>query len=103
MKDDFEQIRDQIHEIRIFLGPLDLKLEGLDVAIAKSRATFELKTAQLESKITEHSSQLALQSEQIRQIQIFLKMPQNLDGRMIAGSLEDKQKPTSTPQQEPPQ
>lgn len=80
MKDQFEQIREQIHEIRNFLGPLDVKLESLDYQITRSRATFELKTAHLESQIAINSSEIARHSEQIRQIQIFLKMPQAIEG-----------------------
>lgn len=76
MQNAFEQIREQIHEIRNFLGPLDLKLEGLDYQITKSRVTFEVKALEMESKIAMHTSQLALHSEQIRQIKMFVKMPE---------------------------
>jgi hypothetical protein len=96
VKDHFEQIREQIHEIRNFLGPLDLKLEGLDYQIKKSRATFELKTVELESKISAHSSELALHSEQIRQIQNFLKMPHTLENQPVTPVHKDKQ-PLSAP------
>jgi hypothetical protein len=75
VKEHFDQIRDQIHEIRNYLGPLDLKLEGLDYQIKKSRNAFELKVSQLESQIAVNSTQIDLHSEQIRQIQMFIKMP----------------------------
>jgi hypothetical protein len=103
VKDHFEQIREQIHEIRNFLGPLDVKLEGLDYQIKKSRATFELKTTELETKIASNSSELALHSEQIRQIQIFLKMPQALESRPSASLHDDKQNPAAKPPLNPPE
>jgi hypothetical protein len=93
VNDHFEQIREQIHEIRNFLGPLDVKLEGLDYQIKRSRATFEMKTLELETKIAAHSSEIALHSEQIRLIQTFLKIPQNPDGRPSAPTREDIQNP----------
>ena len=103
MKDHFEQIREQIHEIRNFLGPLDVKLEGLDYQIKRSRATFELKTAELESKIAANSSELAFHSEQIRQIQIFLKIPPAAENRPAAPIREDKQNPVGKPPLNPPE
>ena len=79
MKEQFELIRQQIHDIRSFLGPLDLKLEGLDYQIKRSRATFELKALEFETQLALHSSQIAKHSEQIRQIQLFINMPQAMD------------------------
>ena len=68
----FEEIRRQIHEIRNFLGPLEIKLESLDHKISRSRELFELKTSKFETTITDHS-------KRIRQIELFLKLPQNMD------------------------
>ena len=68
----FEEIRGQIHEIRNFLGPLDIKLEALDYKISRSREFFELKTSQFETTITDHS-------KRIRRIELVLKLPQNMD------------------------
>lgn len=95
MNNDFEQIRVQIHEIRNFLGPLDLKLESLDHQISKSRISFESKATELEAKIIQNSSELARHSEQIRQIQMFLKMP------LVAPPLRE-QKPNIEPPLNPP-
>jgi hypothetical protein len=75
VKEQFEQIREQIFEIRKFIGPLDTKLENLDNQISRSRIAFEWKTAQLESRIAEHSTLLALHTDQIRDIEVFAKMP----------------------------
>jgi hypothetical protein len=74
VKEQFEQIREQIHEIRNFPGPLDLKLASLDYEIKRSRASLESKTAELESKAVANSAEIARHSEQIRQIREFLKM-----------------------------
>jgi hypothetical protein len=75
VKDHFEQIREQIHEIR----------------------------NELETKIASNSSELALHSEQIRQIQIFLKMPQALESRPSASLHDDKQNPAAKPPLNPPE
>ena len=90
MKTEFEQIREQIHEIRNFLGPLDIKLENLDHQVSKSRLSFETKAAELESKIAMNSQDIAVNSEQIRQIQIFLKMPVAIQSAQSASSAENR-------------
>ena len=110
MKTEFEQIREQIHEIRNFLGPLDIKLENLDHQVSKSRVTFETKAAELESRIAMNSSDIALHSEQIRQIQTFLKMPalaqsaSSAENRAAAPAPvhEDRKNPGELPPQKPP-
>jgi Trm5-related predicted tRNA methylase len=93
MQATLEQIRQQIHEIRNFLSPLDLKLENLDHQVTASRIKFESKTTELEAKISvnslrvaehavkidEHSDELARQSERIKRIESFLKMSQRND------------------------
>ena len=108
MKTEFEQIREQIHEIRNFLGPLDIKLENLDHQVSKSRLSLETKAAELESRIARNSSEIALLSEQIRQIQTLLKMPvvsqsahssSTVENRAAAPVHEDKQNPGDIPPQ----
>jgi Trm5-related predicted tRNA methylase len=93
MQATLEQIRQQIHEIRNFLSPLDLKLENLDHQVTASRIKFESKTTELEAKISvnslrtaeqavkidEHSDELVRQSERIKRIESFLKMSQRND------------------------
>jgi hypothetical protein len=51
MPELFEQIRQQIHEIRNLVGPFDLKLANLDAKITASRTFFEQRTALLETKV----------------------------------------------------
>ena len=72
-----DQIREQIHEIRNFLGPLDIKLEGI-------RLSFESKVSELESRISETTATIAAQAEQIRQLQKFLSISRSQEP--IAGS-----------------
>ncbi len=80
MKDDFEQIREQIHDIRNFIGPLDIKLTTLENHITATRVSFESKALQFESRISEcaqkigwHSNELADHSERIKRIEAILK------------------------------
>ncbi|HTR40665.1 MAG TPA: hypothetical protein VMH87_03540 [Pseudomonadales bacterium] len=51
MKDAFEQVRQQIHEIRNIIGPVNLKLADMDHQIATSKAYLEEKVMTLESKL----------------------------------------------------
>jgi hypothetical protein len=51
MAEVFEQIRQQIHEIRNLVGPFDLKLANLDAKVAASRVFFDQRTALLETKV----------------------------------------------------
>jgi hypothetical protein len=115
MQNAFEEIREQIHEIRNLLGPIDLKLDNLDHKITISRITFESKVSELdgkisanssrlsehEVKISAHSDEMALQSERIRQIELFLKMPQNAEKHSAAPVHEDKANPAVIPPQPP--
>ena len=43
MKEEIEQIKEQIHDIRNLLGPLDLMLEHLDNQIKKQKVEWECK------------------------------------------------------------
>ena len=102
MKDQFEQISEQLHDIRNFLSPLDVRLQTLGHQIEKNRISFESRTMQLESKIVQNSSDISLHSEQIRQIRLFLKMPETMDSRPAAPVHEDKQNPAAIPPTVPP-
>ncbi|HEY3761752.1 MAG TPA: hypothetical protein VGN23_08390 [Verrucomicrobiae bacterium] len=102
MKDQFEQISEQLHDIRNFLSPLDVRLQTLGHQIEKNRISFEARTTQLESKIVENSSDITLHSEQIRQIRLFLKMPDAVENRPAAPVHEDKQNPATLPPSAPP-
>lgn len=97
VKDEFDEIKEQIHEIRNFISPLDLRLENLGHQIEKSRLSFELKTTQLENKIAEHSTELAQHTEQIRQIQLFLKMPVPAPARLASPVRGDELSPPDLP------
>jgi len=119
MADAFEQIREQIHQIRNFLAPLDIKLENLDHQVTVSRIAFESKSSELDAKIasnsqriteqavkvSEHAAQIQNQFEQLRQIRLFLKMPET-DTTVLAHPpapvREDKENPAILPPQTPP-
>lgn len=115
MQSAFEEIRDEIHKIRNLLGPIDLKLDNLDHKISVSRITFESKTSELEAKIaanslkiseqslriTTNSDDLVQQSERIKRIELFLKMPQSAEKQVSvvpAPVHEDKTNPVIQPQ-----
>ena len=51
MRDTFDQIRDQIHEIRNPVGPVNLKLANMEHQIVTSRAFLEERAMTLESKL----------------------------------------------------
>lgn len=93
MQDTFEQVRQQIHQIRNYLSPLVLKLDNLDHQIAVSQKAFEVRTTELETKISvtslrvteqemkidAHSEALVLQEERIKRIEMLLKMQKALE------------------------
>ena len=117
MQNTFEEIREQIHEIRNMLGPIDIKLDSLDHKITAGRISFDAKTSDLEAKISaesirntefwnkisEHSDQLAQQSERLRRIELLLKIPQTLEKPVTvpAPVREDKINPEVIPPQKP--
>lgn len=47
----FEQIREQIHEIRNIIGPVHLKLADMEHRIVTSKAYLEERTLSIESKL----------------------------------------------------
>jgi hypothetical protein len=51
MKDAFELIREQIHEIRNIVGPVNLRLANMEHQITSSRIYLQEKTLALESKL----------------------------------------------------
>lgn len=115
MQNTFEQIREQIHEIRNMLGPIDLKLDNLDHKITVGRISFEAKTADLEAKIatnslriteqwnriSENSEEIALQAERIKRLELFLKISPSLEKSQAAPVHGDKLNPSLSPPQKP--
>jgi hypothetical protein len=93
MQDTFEQVREQIHQIRNYLSPLGLKLDNLDHEIVSSRKIFETRAGELEAKVSltslrvteqemkidAHSEELALQSERIKRIELLLKVQKSIE------------------------
>ncbi|MGH7941727.1 MAG: hypothetical protein ACREE6_17555 [Limisphaerales bacterium] len=116
MHNTFEDIREQIHEIRNLLGPIDIKLDNLDHKISASRISFESSAADLHAKIaaeslritqywdsvSNHSVQLAQQFERIRRIESLLKIPEGIEKPVpVAPVHEDKLNPEVIPPQKP--
>jgi hypothetical protein len=64
----FEEIRQQIHEIRNMVAPFDFRLANLDAQIAASRLVFEERTAALETKVMATSFRLDEQGCKIEDI-----------------------------------
>lgn len=51
MQDPFEEVRQQIHEIRNLVGPVHLKMTDLETRIVDAKNLLEGKAAALESKM----------------------------------------------------
>ena len=113
--DNFKEIQKQIHELRNFLAPLDLKLDNLDHQISIGRMSFETKALELETKLNSNSSRIsenaikisevservAFHSERINRIELLLKMSA---GAAKSGEIpvhEDKLNPDVLPPQKP--
>jgi hypothetical protein len=111
MQDAFEQVREQIHQIRNYLSPLILKLDSLDHEIVVSRKAFEARATDLESKISvtslrvteqemkidEHAEALALQAERIKRIEMLLNLQKAIEITRAAPVHEDKLSTESPP------
>jgi hypothetical protein len=113
--DQFKEIQKQIHELRNFLAPLDLKLDNLDHQISISRISFETKALELETKVHTNSSRIseqavklnevsekvALQSERISYIESLLKVTGTMAKPGETAVHEDKLNPGVLPPQKP--
>jgi len=82
MQKTFEEIRNQIHEIRSFLGPVDMKLAGLDHRLAEMRVLLEERFTSFESRLVgnsfkfgEQDSKIAELSDRVNWIEQMLKVP----------------------------
>lgn len=64
----FEEIRQQIHEIRSLMAPFDLRLANLDAQITASRAFFEERTTALETRVMATAFRLDVQGDKIEAI-----------------------------------
>ena len=104
MNELFEEIRQQIHDIRNIIAPFDLQMANLDHQIAAMRVSFESKMTGFETKLTANSSQLiehALKisgllgaitqlSERVNWIEFSLKVPDRPGTTCPAPVHEDK-------------
>lgn len=108
MQNTFEEIRNQIHEIRSFLGPFDLKLASLDDRILENRAMFEERFGRIETtamassfKIDEQAAKIRDLLERVGLIERTLKIPVPPERQNAAPVREDKAVPELLPPQKP--
>src|ERR1700734_3202153 len=108
MREPFEEIRDQIHEIRNIIGPVDIKLETLESHIADCKIFFEQRCNTFESKLAANSirvdqqlvktedieEQISQLSERVRRIEFELKLPSQPGGDKSLPVHQDKVNPT---------
>jgi hypothetical protein len=115
MQDVFENIREQLHEIRNLVQPVDLKLSNLEHQFTQTRILLEERTASFESKllantyrVNEHASQISdiveqnyQLSERMKRIELVLKISATGDEGKSLPVHEDKATPTDLPPQGP--
>ena len=112
MREVFEEIREQIHEIRNLIGPFDLKLSNLDHQITVSRVLFEERTAALETRVSLKLGQQDVKiadilagheqlSERINRLELTLNVPEKPGKGKTAPAHEDKTSPDLLPPQRP--
>src|SRR5215469_13651187 len=82
MTDIFQEIREQIHEIRNAIAPVDLKLANFEHEIEECRTFFEHKAQALEArvfanafKLEEHGNKISNILERLQWIETSLKIP----------------------------
>ncbi len=68
MTDIFQEIRDQIHDLRNEMAPVDFKLANLAVEIEECRTVFEEKAMELEAKVFAQSLKVEEQGTRISNI-----------------------------------
>jgi chromosome segregation ATPase len=83
MHNSFDEIHEQIHEIRNLMGPYEFKLDELEDKISTNQRSFEAKISGLESKISEQAAEASKLTdrntellERISWIELALKVPQ---------------------------
>lgn len=111
MEDVFENIREQLHEIRNIVGPVDLKLSNLEHQFARTRTLLEERNIAIESRLSatiirtdEQTSQIsdvleqnARLSERVRRIELILKIAPIPDDGKPLPTHEDKAKSLKLP------
>jgi DNA repair ATPase RecN len=82
MTDIFEEIRQQIHELRNALSPIDFKMANFEHEIEECRVFFEQKAQALEARVFANTFKLEEQNnrivnilERLQWIEIALKVP----------------------------
>lgn len=82
MTDIFQEIREQIHEIRNAIAPVDFKLANFEHDIKDCRIFFEQKAQALEARVfantfrlEEQNNKIANILERLQWIELALKVP----------------------------
>jgi hypothetical protein len=108
MENTFEEIRREIHDIRNFLWPLDVKLAGLDHQIAEMRVFLDERFGGVESrllvykfKFEEQDVKMAAFSERLERVELALQTPPKAAGQQTLPAREDKTNPEILPPQTP--
>jgi hypothetical protein len=108
MRDMFEEIRRQIHEIRNLWAPFDFKLAGLDHQIAAMRAELDARIGGVETrvlassfKIEEQGTRMDALWERVEWLETFLKVPPRPARAKSLPVREDKSEPEILPPQNP--
>lgn len=65
MNAKIEEIERQLHELRNFLGPVELLLANMETQIMKTRAELERRVAALETRFEEHLKSAECRSAQL--------------------------------------
>lgn len=108
MENTFEEIRRQIHDIRGFLGPVDVKLASLDHQVAEMRVLLDERFGGIDSRLLVYKFKFDRQevknaefSERLERIEQVLKMPSRPAGEEPLPAREDKKCPEILPPQQP--
>lgn len=75
MQNTFEEIRKQIHDIRSFLGPFDMKMASLDHRITELRVFLDDKFVEYESRLTGTAFKVEDLWDRVGWIEEILKIP----------------------------
>jgi predicted GTPase len=59
MKNEFEEIREQLHEIRNFLGPIEITISNLTAQVKRNKIEMEEKIAELTRRIESQNKEAA--------------------------------------------
>lgn len=65
MNADIEEIHRQLHDLRNYLGPVELLLANMEAQLKKSSTEFERRIAELELRLNELAKLMEVQTENL--------------------------------------